>query len=298
MPRVSVIIPAFNAEAHIGEALDSVVAQTYRDWEVVVGDDGSTDGTIRIVTDFGHRVAVVSAANAGPAAARNRAIAQSSGELLAFLDADDYWLPAFLEEQVALFDASSSAGIVTCDARILSDGEFLPRTYMDSFGCPEPVTKADLLRSNPIVKAVSPRSVVDEAGGFDPQIWGVEDRDLWLKIVELGYRVVAHHSALAVYRLAPDSVSSNHARMARASQLFYRRALERGNLTLSEQRIARRELRLQRAVERLAVDGVSLGQVARTLPLLTVVAAEHPKRWPSYARMLANRKLRFSSFAA
>jgi teichuronic acid biosynthesis glycosyltransferase TuaG len=255
MARVSVIMPAFNAEAHIGDALRSVEVQTYRDWEVVIADDCSTDRTIGVARQFGERIEIVVASqNAGPAAARNRAMANASGELFAFLDADDYWLPTFLEEQVALFDRHPDAGIVTCDARLLTGDGLLPRTYMDAVGFPEPLTKAGLLRFNPIFKAVSPRAAVDDAGGFDPEIFGVEDWDLWLKIVERGYRVVANRSALAVYRLARESVSSDHASMARSSQLFYRRALERGNLTAHERRIARRELRLQRAIERVASE--------------------------------------------
>jgi glycosyltransferase involved in cell wall biosynthesis len=299
VPRVSVIIPAFNAEAHIAEALRSVESQTYGDWEIVVGNDASTDRTVEVAGGF-KRVTTVSAReNGGPAAARNLAIERSSGEVLAFLDADDYWLPTFLEEQVAVYDRNRDAGIVTCDARVLADKVFLSRTYMQVVGFPERVTKAELLRFNPLFKGLAPRAAVDAAGGFDPAIFGVEDWDLWLKIVELGYRVVANRAALVVYRLAPDSVSSNAASMARASQVFYRRALERGNLTPRERRIAGRELRLQRAVEQVASpEGVTLGSVARMLPLITLVAVEHPRRWPSYARMIARRKLRFSSFAA
>jgi teichuronic acid biosynthesis glycosyltransferase TuaG len=304
MPRVSVIIPAFNAEAYIGEALRSVNAQTFGDWEVVLGDDGSTDRTVAIAKEFGERVLVVAGSeNAGPATARNSAIGHAKGDLLAFLDADDYWLPDFLEQQVGLFEAGQGrygdVGIVACDARVLAVDSFLSRTYMELFGFPDEVTAARLLRSNPIfVSAVAPRVVVDEAGGFCPEIFGAEDRDLWLRIVELGYRVLANRSPLAVYRVTAQSVSSNPASMARAVQTFYRRALARGNLTAHERRIARRELRLQRAIERVAsANGVSFGRVLRALPLLLLVAAEHPKRWPSYARMAARRKLR-SAFAA
>jgi teichuronic acid biosynthesis glycosyltransferase TuaG len=305
MPRVSVIIPAFNAEAHIGEGLRSVVAQTYGDWEVVIGDDRSTDRTAAIAREFGERVKVVeSPENKGPATARNLAIAQAGGELLAFLDADDYWLPDFLEQQVGLFDAgqarSGDVGIVACNARLLSPDGFLPRTYMELFDFPDEVTPERLLRFNPIfVSAVSPRAVVEKAGGFCPEIFGAEDRDLWLRIIELGYRVLANRSLLAVYRSTPGSVSSNPASMARAVQTFYRRALERGNLTAHERRIARRELRLQRAVERIAsTNGISVGRALRSLPLVVLVAAEHPNRWPAYARAVINRTLRRSALAA
>jgi glycosyltransferase involved in cell wall biosynthesis len=297
LPRVSVIIPAFNAEAYLGEALRSVHSQTYRDWEVVIGDDESTDGTVAVARGFDERVTVVTnRPNAGPATARNLAIAHASGELLAFLDADDYWERDFLKEQVGLFDNEQARlgkiGIVASNARVLAGDRFLPRTYTELFGFPDEVAPSRLLTSNPIfVSALSPRAVVEEVGGFCPEIFGAEDRDLWLRIVELGYRVVANRSPLAVYRVTPDSVSSNPASMARAAQIFYRRALERGNLNAHERRIARRELRLQRAVERVAsANGVSYRRVLRALPLLVLVAAEHPKRWPAYLRMLAGGK--------
>src|SRR5215208_6041734 len=98
MPRVSVIMPAFNAHEHIVATLRSVQSQTYGDWEVVIGDDCSTDETVAIAQQFDDRFKVVlGAENAGPATARNRALKEANGELLAFLDADDLWLPDFLE---------------------------------------------------------------------------------------------------------------------------------------------------------------------------------------------------------
>jgi teichuronic acid biosynthesis glycosyltransferase TuaG len=304
MPRVSVIIPAFNAEAHIAETLRSIETQTFGDWEVVVGDDCSTDATAAIASGFGNRVNVVSTPeNAGPATARNSAIACASGELVAFLDADDYWLPSFLEQQVALFDKEQATrapvGVVACDARILDGDGFQLRTYMEITGWLGTITTTDLLRFNPIfVSAVAPRAVVDEVGGFCADIFGAEDRDLWLRIVELGYRVVANPEPLAVYRVTPASVSSNPASMARAMQTFYRRALERENLSPRERRITRRELRLQRAVEQVALaNGTSLRRMVRALPLLVLAVAEHPKRWPAYAQMLVGRK-RVSAFPA
>src|SRR4051794_18295236 len=101
MPRVSVIIPAYNAEEHIAAALESVARQTYGDWEVVVGDDGSTDRTAEIVAGFGDRFRLVRAErNLGPANGRNVAIEDARGELLATLDSDDLWLPGYLDGMV------------------------------------------------------------------------------------------------------------------------------------------------------------------------------------------------------
>jgi glycosyltransferase involved in cell wall biosynthesis len=298
MARVSVIIPAHNAEAHIAGALRSVESQTYSDWEAVVADDGSTDATAATVAGLGSRVKLVrSSGNLGPANARNRAIDNSGGELLAFLDADDYWLPDFLTEQVALYDRSQerfgNVGIVACNARILGTEGFATHTYADRIPFPEELTLTRLLKFNPIyVSALCPRAVVDVAGGFSGECFGSEDHDLWIRILELGYRVVSNPKPLAVYRVSDDSVSASAGRMATTMQATYRRALERGRLNRRQRRITHRKLRLQRAAgeldaifaERRERGRVPYGRVLRALPLLAVVAAEHPHRWGSALR--------------
>jgi glycosyltransferase involved in cell wall biosynthesis len=303
MPRVSVIIPAYNAERYLADALRSVKAQTYQDWEVVVGDDGSTDRTVEIAAAFDGRVKVIRAEkNAGPATARNHAVAQASGELLALLDADDLWLPEFLQHQLSLFDKNQArygdVGVVACNARVLGPDGFLDGTYAEHVGAPAEVTLPRLLKGNFIyVSALSPRAVVDEAGGFCPEIFGAEDYDLWVRVVELGYRVVATDRVLATYRLSPESVSADSASLARATQKVYRRALARGNLSRRERSIARRELRLQRAVERIGRSGLSLRTLVASAPLFALVALEHPTRWRTYARMLRRRELTSPHFA-
>lgn len=304
MPRVSVIIPAYNAQRYIAETLRSVEAQTYDDWEVVLCDDGSTDDTAEVAQSFGERITVVrGSANTGPSAARNRALDRSRGELVAFLDADDYWFPTYLEHLVYLFDDAETrgghVGIVACNAKILGADGFLPRTYFDLIDVPEELTLTRLLLSNPIfTSALSPRAAVVQAGGFWPELSHGEDYDLWLRIVELGYRVILTDRPLAVYRVTPGSLSTDPAAMARGLQMLYRRALERGNLPPRERRIAKRELRRQRAFEKIAsVDGISYRRVARAFPLLVRVALEHPTRWPSYIRSLGreNKSSRFGT---
>src|SRR5215212_10925703 len=101
MPLVSVIIPAYNAGRTITAAVGSVLAQTFRDYEIVVADDGSTDDTGQCVARFGERVTYLRQDNAGPASARNLALRHATGKYVAFLDADDVWLPRKLERQIA-----------------------------------------------------------------------------------------------------------------------------------------------------------------------------------------------------
>jgi teichuronic acid biosynthesis glycosyltransferase TuaG len=290
MPRVSVIIPAFNAAEHLEQALRSVQEQTYGDWEIVVCDDCSTDGTGELARGFGDRVTVVrTEANSGPAAARNLAIQHSRGELLAFLDADDYWLPAYLERKVSLYDSGENVGIVACNAALLQDGRLLPETYMDIVHFPHEVTLRRVLRANPFLSVLTSRRAVDEVGGFCPELIRAQDFDLWIRILEAGYRTVATRDVLAVRRVHTESWSNDVQVMAHYSQQTYGRALERGNLSRGERRVAQRTIRHKRLVELIVSENaVSYRRALRALPLLLVVLAEHPRRW----RLLPSRLAR------
>lgn len=253
MPRVSVLVPAYNAQAHLGRALASVFAQRYDDWEVIVADDGSSDATADVARSFGDRVIVARAGrNGGLAAARNLALTHASGDLVALLDSDDAWLPEYLSEQVALHERTGAA-IVCCDAFLERDGTRLEQTYGDRFGRPGPTVDATtLVRTNPIfVGALCPREIVAGAGGFDAALRSVEDLDLWLRIVERGGRVAYNPRPLAVYTLAAGTLSTDTLRMARSRQRVLRNALGRGRLDDAGRRAARRALRLQQAVEQV-----------------------------------------------
>jgi glycosyltransferase involved in cell wall biosynthesis len=296
MPRVSVIVAAYNCEAYVAQALRSVQEQTYGAWEVVFADDGSTDGTAEIARGFSGVTVVESRVNTGLPAARNRAIERARGELLAILDADDYWLPGYLEHQVDLFDRSQASaarvGIVACNARLLApSGGILESSYMDCLPFREPVTLTELLRGNSIyVSALVPRGVVEEVGGFHQELKRMPDWDLWLRILEHGYRVVATHRPLCVYRLRPGSLSRDVHAMAIEAQVVYRRALERGNLTARQRRIVHRGMRLQLAAAELSGGGGrSPRRLLRLLPLLALVVAENPSHWRSFARALDGR---------
>jgi len=112
MPLVSVIIPVYNCELYLAEALESVLAQTYRPIEIIVVDDGSTDGSARVVRDFNSTVRYFRQANSGAGAARNCGVDLSKGDFLAFLDADDIWSPEKLSLQMAAFGDNPGADIV------------------------------------------------------------------------------------------------------------------------------------------------------------------------------------------
>ncbi|HLL92495.1 MAG TPA: glycosyltransferase [Solirubrobacteraceae bacterium] len=298
-PRVSVIIPARNASASLPDALDSVIAQTYGDWEVIVADDGSTDDTRALVDGYHPRVTCLrSERNLGIGGARNLALTRASGELAALLDADDQWLPDYLEKQVARYDAAvadgEDVGIVCCDAFELRPDGLRAGKYSQRAGWNDPVTLTTLLRDNTIfVSAIAPRAVIEQLGGFATDCLGTEDFDMWLRILESGRTVVAAREPLALYRIGDTAISANVAVMARAAQVAYGHALTRGRLDARQRAIAYRQLRLHRFVElweetaRLHGESgrVPWALIARALPLGMRVVFERPGRWTHWLRL-------------
>lgn len=303
MTRVSVITPAHNSAAFLAEALRSVEAQTFTDWEVIVADDASSDGTVGVAELFAPRAKVVrSQTNLGPAGARNLALQHAGGELVALLDADDYLLPSFLETQVRAFDEASAGGarvgLVTCNARILTPDGMASETYHDLHKLEGELTLTRLLERNPVfVSSLFPRRLVEEVGPFDTEIRGAEDFDLWVRIMERGYRALVTREPLAVYRRWPGSLTASQATAARSDSLAYEKALARGRLDPRSARVARRKLRYSRAVEMVASAAsgpVSARPAARRrllrgLPLVLRVAVENPGLWPTWARGAAGR---------
>jgi glycosyltransferase involved in cell wall biosynthesis len=293
MPRVSVIIPAFNSETTLAEAVQSVLDQTYADFEVIVSDDASTDGTAAVAEGFGERVRLVrNPENRGPGPARNAAVEVAEGELLALLDADDYWLPEFLAEQVALYDRtqapSPGVGMVGCDALVLGPDGMAPGTYRDRAKFEEPLALSGLLEGCPILTntMVIPRAAFDRVGGFAPECLRAQDHDLFIRLAELGYRIAYNPKPLVVYRIHSQAVSANAATMAHYSALVYRRALDRGQLSRRDRRIASSRLRVHAMAEDLArlrqepstglLDAIA--QYARVARRAIPLAVESPRR--------------------
>lgn len=297
---MTVVIPVFNGAGTIIEALESVRAQTWTDWQVLVSDDCSTDETVALVEALEDpQIRVLrSEVNTGPGGARNRALALADTELVAFLDADDIWLPTYLEKQVRRYDhetacAGHPVGIVACNAFVEEGGTGERSTYYELFGRGrvDPVTVDSLLRRNTIfISCLIPREVGETVGWFDPSLFVSEDYDLWLRIVEGGYRVVIEWTPLAAYRRTTTSISRNTERQAAHNQRVITRALARGNLTARQRRIARSELRYNRALEVVAAAAFH-GRRPRfaEVPNALWVAASRPRHWRDWAESMRSK---------
>lgn len=257
MPRVTVLVAAYNAERTIRATLRSLTEQTFSDWDAVVGDDCSTDGTAAIARSFDHRVRVVrSERNRGHAApTRNLAARHTSSELIAFLDGDDRWLPRYLETMVGAWDRAASSGArlgaLGCDA-LLTQGSAEPssRTYFDVLGRTQgPVTLRTLLRGNPLyASALIDRATFEELGGLSEDLRGSDDYDLWIRIAETGRDIRIIDEPLAVYRVHGAQLSADTPAMERSTAEVYRRALRRNRLTRSERMVAARSYALHRTL--------------------------------------------------
>jgi glycosyltransferase involved in cell wall biosynthesis len=240
--RVSVVVPAYDAKATVGAAISSALWQTFCDLEVVVVDDGSRDATGAIAEAFGEPVRIVRQENAGVAAARNLGIAEARGELIAFCDADDVWLPRHLDELVDTYDRHG--GIVTSNCYWLFPSGIHPsRTrYKGRFPKPERQRLAILQQNFVSTMSLFPKRLADELGGFASDLEVAEDWDFWLRAVYAGARITLQPKPLALYRWGSESLSAAPARMDEHAEAVLRRAAARDDLTAEERAYLDRRL--------------------------------------------------------
>jgi GT2 family glycosyltransferase len=181
-PRVSVIIPTYNRGWIIREAIDSVMVQDYRDFELIVVDDGSTDNTPDILDSFRDEIRVLRQENQGVSAARNRGLAAASGRFIAFLDSDDLWLPQKLLRQVEFFNKNPDAQICQTEETWIRKGVRVnPKKRHKK-------PRGMIFEPSLALCLVSPSAVMiraslfEKVGGFDETLPACEDYDLWLRI--------------------------------------------------------------------------------------------------------------------
>lgn len=225
--RFSVIIPLYNKAPYVRKALESVCAQTYRDYELIVINDGSTDNSAVVADEYlkatdGIDYQIISQQNAGVSAARNNGVAQAHGEYIAFLDADDWWEPTYLERMAQLINDYPDAGLYASNYYYHKDDQNIikvdiptgyfnyPTEYFKNFAMPV-WTGATMI----------PRKVYDEMGGFPLGIKLGEDFLLWAKIA-LQYKVAFLNEPLAYYNntLPPNYRATYHLHRPEEHMLF------------------------------------------------------------------------------
>jgi glycosyltransferase involved in cell wall biosynthesis len=224
MCEVSVIIPVYNGAEYIGGAVESALAQRGVSLEVIVVDDGSTDETPQILERFGDAIRVIRGRHAGHVAARNQAARVAAGEWLAFLDADDEWLPTKLQQQLA---AAVDADLVYTERENLGATAHIARRQSESQILYEGSAFEHLILGNFITvsSVILRKDWFHRLGGFDADPYGCEDWDLWLRYSAAGGTICVVRAPLTRYRWRDDAMSMKHDQMQRGRELVVRRAL-------------------------------------------------------------------------
>jgi len=206
-PKVTVIIPTYNCARYIGEAVDSVLAQTYPVHEILVVDDGSTDNTRDVLSKYREPVRYIPQKNAGPPAARNNGILQATGDYIAFLDSDDLWLPHKLQAQMECFQQHPEYGMVYCDMKTFDDTGILEEsvkitrhlTYYTGDIFPQLFAETIFQTSALVVR----RTCFDKVGLLDTTLPMGDDYEIFLRLARY-YHVGCVDEPLILYRQHPS----------------------------------------------------------------------------------------------
>jgi len=257
-PLVSVIIPAYQIAPYVAETLESVFAQTEKDFEVIVVNDGSpdTDELERALAPYQERISYVRQDNRGAGAARNRGVQDAHGEFLAFLDGDDLWLSDYLEKQLK-FAREGSYDLVYADALLFGKSPVAGKTYMQTAPSEGPVTFVSLLRNdcNVITSGVVARRLsLIEAGLFDESLRNAQDFEMWTRMAKRGARLAYQRKVLLRYRCREGSLSGDEMNRLKREIRVYRHIKETYDLTPAEKAELSRKMELQEGAVALA-DG-------------------------------------------
>ena len=251
-PLVSVIIPAYRAAESIAATLDSVFAQTWQDYEVIVVNDGSPDSEEmeKALEPYRERIVYVRQENQGPGGARNTGIRMARGRYVALLDSDDMWDPEHLAAQVAVLEADPSIDMVYADARIIGDVPEAGRTVMEFCPSVGEVTFERLVTRECTVHicvSVCRREALLRAGLFDPAFRGTEDIDMWMRIARLGGRIAYQRRVLGCYRRQAGSLSSDRVSMVEGFLAVLAKAERDPGLTAAQRDAVERQVAVEQS---------------------------------------------------
>ncbi|MBD2501189.1 glycosyltransferase family 2 protein [Anabaena azotica] len=227
MPKVSVVIPSYNAMKYLPATVESVLQQTFTDFEVLIINDGSSDNILEWTTQITDpRVRVISQENKGLSGARNTGINNSSGEYIAFIDADDLWLPSKLEKQVKCLDNNPQAGLVyTWTAWTDETGKptgVIVASDVEGYVWEQMVVNDKISNGS---SAMVRRICFDKVGLFDTELTSSEDRDMWIRLAA-HYHFAVVKEPLTLYRRHSQSMSKNRPKMLKNIRRVFEKTFE------------------------------------------------------------------------
>lgn len=214
MPNVSVIITTYQRANLVSQAIESVLAQTYTDYEIIVVNDGSTDNTREVLARFGDKITVIHQENKGLSVARNTGIMAAAARYIAFLDDDDLWIPNKLEKQIAFLESHPHIGLISSNTFFFDEFGILDDTWIQTFPTPPVQNCLTLFVRNfmPVLTVIVRKKCLDEVGLFDETMRSCEDYDLWLRIAEK-WSIHFMSEPLGQCRKSANSMSTNQERM-------------------------------------------------------------------------------------
>jgi glycosyltransferase involved in cell wall biosynthesis len=233
MTKVSVVIPAYNAMNYLLKTLESVLRQTFTDFEVLIINDGSSDNIVEWASELANpRVKLISQPNQGVSVARNTGIAHTQGEYIAFLDADDLWEPTKLEKQVCCLEENPAVGLVyTWTALIDQSSNPMGKVWVSDLegNVWQQIVVKDMISngSSPMVR----RSCFETVGVFDPKLSSAEDRDMWIRIAAR-YPFAVVKEPLTLYRRHPNNMTTNRQKIITQLHQVFEKAFESAPLEL------------------------------------------------------------------
>jgi len=194
MPKLSIILPVYNAEKHLGHAIDSVLNQTFNDFELICIDDGSTDGSLKVMESYGDKIRLIKPSHRGVAAARNLGIAAAKGEFITYLDADDSYVPDALSSQFKTYDESTTMGlkVVLGKSRVIFESDEARSTYYLELDDSDEAT-ISLLGATLI-----PIAVVKATGNFNESLVRSSDSDWFMRLNDCNIKIIYNESVVLI----------------------------------------------------------------------------------------------------
>lgn len=255
-PLVSVIIPAYKAAGHIISAIESVLAQTFSDHEIIVINDGSPDTPqlLEVLRPYRDRICYLEQPNQGPSGARNTGIWAACGTYVAFLDSDDSWSPSYLGEQIRLLDGPPACDLAYSNAQRVGSLAGRWPTCMDASPSDGPVNFESLVREQCTVLTsftVARRQSVLDAGLFDPAFRRSEDFDLWLRMAHRGAKMDYQRTVLGTHALSEEGLSGDRDALREGQLAVYRKTLSTMDLSAQESALIRAQVERCEALIRL-----------------------------------------------
>ena len=258
MAKISIIIPTYNYAQYICEAIESVLNQTYKDFKIIVIDDGSTDNTKEVIKPYLNKMKYIYQQNSGPSAARNRGIQEAKGEYIAFLDADDIWLPQKLELQIKFMEKEKEVGLIFSDMILFNEkgiikNSFLKEKLFFNKLSIKPLSSTEkviydnvfnaLLQENfiPTNTVIVKKECFNKVGFFDKTLFSVEDRDMWLRI-GLFYDIGFINFPLVLTRFHETNISANQELALKSRLKVMKKFLNYSNLPIKSKKIIKQTI--------------------------------------------------------